>query len=246
MEEINQDPFSRYVGLSIIGHIALVSIFTFKIMFFPSEDIVIQNAIRVDMVALPDKKSEAPAPAIENKVTPTVNLEPKKEEIKKDEIKKVDTKAESLKKTQQTQNKALDRLKAMSALDKLKDEVEKKNQEKNVEKSVPYKGNVINKGSDLKGLSQLQYDEYFAKLEAHVKEQWILPQWLADAKLKAQVRVTIDDRGYITSKEIITTSGNTVFDNKALETMDKASPCPIAPSNLKNLVANEGIIFNFP
>ncbi|MCB0356091.1 MAG: TonB family protein [Bdellovibrionales bacterium] len=235
MEKTHRDPFLHYVGLSFLGHIFIVLVFTVKFIFFPSEDIIIQNAIRVDMVALPDKKM--PSPIVEEKKAP----EPKKVNLNKTPEKK-----DAPKLTQAKQNKALERLKALSALDKLKKEVETKKQETTLEKEELYKGNIITKGSDLKGLSKLQYDEYFAKLESHVKESWVLPQWLANSQLKAQVRVTIDERGYVTSKEIVTSSGNSVFDGKALEAMDKASPCPIAPKNLQTLIAKEGIIFNFP
>ena len=235
MEEVKQDPFLRYVGLSIVGHVALVLLFTVKIMLFPSEDIQIQNAIRVDMVALPDKKIPKATQKAEKKQPSKVNLEPKTK-----------PKVNTLKKAKQQQNKALERLQALSALEKLKGEVESEAKTPPQDPPQPYKGNIITKGSDLKGLSKLQYDEYFAKLESHVKESWILPQWLADTSLRAQVKVTIDERGYITSKEIISSSGDSVFDGKALEAMDKASPCPVAPKNLQVLVAKEGIIFNFP
>lgn len=239
MEKANQEPFKKYLGLSIIGHVGLIALFTLKIVFSPSEDLIIHSAIRVDMVALPDKQVPS-SPKIEEKKTTPVNIE---------QDKKVPTpkvKINKIKMAEKIQNQALAKLAAMSAMDKLKAEVENQKHSQAVEKPQLYKGNVISKGSDLKGLSKLQYDEYFAKLEVHVKEYWILPQWLADANLKAQVKVRIDDKGYITSKEIINSSGNNVFDAKALETMDKASPCPIAPSHLQTLIANEGIIFNFP
>ncbi|MCB0390747.1 MAG: TonB family protein [Bdellovibrionales bacterium] len=239
MNEVKQEPFLKYVSFSVFGHVAVILFFTVKLLFFPSENIEISNAIRVDMVALPDKKIPQVQQSIEKKEPPKAVVEPPKENKPKE-------KKLQIKNTKQEQNKALDRLKALSALENFKSEVEEVKNEPPVKQSELYKGNVITKGSDLKGLSQLQYNEYLDKLEKHVKGYWVLPQWLADSNLKALIKVTIDERGYITSKEIQTSSGDSVFDGKALEAIDKASPCPIAPKNLQTLLAHEGIIFKFP
>lgn len=240
MENINQDSFKNFVGLSIVGHILLVTVFSVKFALFPSQDIVIQSAIRVDMVALPDKKQEPAKINVAQKASEPVKLPDK------DAPKEKKPPIDKVKEAKSKQNKALDKLKAMAALDKLKEQVEKKDTPPPTKEPEPYKGNIVTTGSDLGGLSKLQYDEYFAKLEKHVKENWVLPQWLIDAEYKAQVKVTIDNRGYITSKTIITSSGNNVFDSMALEALEKSSPCPTAPSSLQTLIGNEGIIFNFP
>lgn len=57
----HRDPFSRYVGLSVIFHCTVVLVFTIKTVFFPSEDLQIRDAIRVDLIGLPDK-AEPPKP----------------------------------------------------------------------------------------------------------------------------------------------------------------------------------------
>lgn len=237
MESIREDSFKLFIGMSLLAHITIVVVFSVKMVFFPSEDLIIQSAIRVDMVALPDKKIPKAEPApVKAKVAPKPTPP-----IEKPKPKPPDLKSK--------QNKALDRLKAMSALENLKKEVKNEvPKDKEIPEENPnlYKGNVVTKGSDLKGLAKLQFDSYFATLEKHVRQYWNLPQWLADTDYKAQIRVTIDERGYVTSKEVVTSSGNTVFDNMALDAVAKSSPCPVAPEKLQALMASEGIIFKFP
>lgn len=67
----HRDPFSRYVGLSVIFHCTVVLVFTIKTVFFPSEDLQIRDAIRVDLIGLPDK-AEPPKPKeVVQKATPS-------------------------------------------------------------------------------------------------------------------------------------------------------------------------------
>ena len=235
--EQQSDSFKHYAGLSLIGHTLVILFFTIKTVFFPSEDLIIQSAVRVDLVALPDKKIDTtPSPPEPPKPTPAPS--PKTKESTKP--KKPDPRS-----TKDQQKKAIERLKAKSAIDKIKNEDTKKEIPKEKPEEL-YKGNVVTSGSSLKGLDKLQYDEYFGRLEQHVKNHWVLPQWLADKDLRTQVLVKIDERGFVTSKEIMTSSGDQVFDNMALEAVEKSSPAPVAPTKLQNLIATQGVVFNFP
>jgi colicin import membrane protein len=253
MENTRPDSFKTYLSISAVTHALLIAVFTFKMAFFPSDDLIIQSAIRVDMVALPDKVEPSDSKSETTQETKTPPVEEKKLEVQPETqvVKKIEPiiQPKDINKTKNLQEKALNRLQAMSALEKLKEQVEKVEPKKNPSENQmdsAFKGNVVTKGSDLKGLSKLQYDDYFSKLEKHIKANWILPQWLADSDLKTQVRALIDERGFVVSKEIVTSSGNSVFDNMAISALEKASPCPVAPDSLKALVANEGIVFNFP
>ena len=225
---IVDDSFKFFLGLSVIFHLGLFLFFAVKMAFFPSEDIVIKSAVRVDIVALPDKvqkpvpkappaKPKAPAP------------KPKVKTPKKKDLGKI--------KAQQS-----DAIKRLQAIEKLKASVKPKPAEPEQE----FKGNVVTKGSQLKGLDKFQYDEYFAKLETHVKKNWVLPQWLTDKGLRAQVLVKIDNRGFVIDKQVVTSSGNVIFDNNALKTIERSSPCPVAPDRLQALFSSQGVIFNFP
>lgn len=246
-ETASPDSFQRYILLSLGLHVSVVLLFTVRLFFFSSEPVVFQSALRVDLVALPDKitapvpsapveKAAPPAPPTEVKTAPTeptVNLNPFKPDGK--------TKADS-KKIEQKQDAAINRLKQMSAIEKLEQEF----RQDAANKARTFKGNVISKGSELTGISQLEHDEYVAAVERHVRSQWAVPQWLANKDLKAQVRVKFDSNGNVIEKKLIRSSGNTAFDEVVLETIVKASPAPAPPEKFVRLLGNEGILFGFP
>lgn len=234
------DRFSKNIGYSAIGHVALILMFTVKVFFFPDSSDLQQSAVRVDLVALPDKiqepqappkqEAEPPPPAKKHPVVQkekpveekTVVLKPKKDNTKK-------------------QEEALKRLKQMQALEDIEKDVKK---EKAV--AVTYKGNQVSKGSDLRGLSLLQHESYVSDVERHIRRYWVIPQWLANKNLRTKVRVKFDDSGAVTSRDIVQSSGNPSFDQAVLETLEKASPVPKPPEKLQRVLAYEGILVGFP
>ena len=227
--------------ISLAVHTAVIGAFTIKTLLFPSTDIIISQAIKVDMVALPEKKAPPQKVASSSKPKP----KPRPKPVPKKNIKKP-TRKVNLKDAKKRQSSAFERLNALNAIDKIKQEVnqQKKSPQKKQPKAV--KGNAINKGNSLSGLDKLEFDVYFDKLQKHIKENWDLPQWLASANHKAEAWVTIDERGYITNKEIVLPSGNQVFDDRVLDTLSKSSPCPIPPARLADVLATMGINFSFP
>lgn len=232
--------FKKCLAVSLFLHFAIVIFFSVRFLFFPSEPLILQNAIRVDVVDLPDKVKSLPEPTIAEPAEP----EPvaKQEPPKPKEIPKaVELKKEPEKKVETKQKDAFNKLKQLSALDKLK---EKKAEEPKA--TAPLKGNMLNSGDSLTGLEKIQFDDYFSKLKAHVRERWDLPQWLANANLSAQAGVLIDERGFVIKKQLIKSSGNEIFDNKVIATLEKSSPFPSPPPRLRDLVGSRGIVFNFP
>lgn len=254
MTESPSDSFSKYVMLSAALHVSIFLIFTIKLFLFPGEPLVFQSALRVDLVALPDKitsTAAAPAPAapapskpitapkVETKPVDekTVVLDPKKPK----DNKKPDPKA-SAKPDQNKQQQAINRLKQMSAIEKLEEEF----RQDEANKARTYKGNAISKGSDLTGISRLEHDSYVSDVERHIRQYWAIPEWLASKKLKAQVRVRFDSHGNVIRKQLIKSSGNPAFDEAAMDAVDKASPAPAPPERFAGLLENEGILFGFP
>ncbi len=215
-------------------------LFFMKAAFFPSEPIQIRSAIRVDVVAMPDKQ-KAPAPAAK---APAPKVELPKPEIKKPEVQKPEPpKKIDLKAAKKDQQKAIDRLKALQAIENLKAESEEKQKQ---EEPKEVKGNIASEGSSLTGLEKIEFDRYFGEVEAKVRENWNLPRWLADGNFKAQVLVLIDERGFVTKSQILRSSGNDVFDTLVRETIARSSPFPVPPNRLKNVLSLQGIVFNFP
>lgn len=238
---LQSDNFSRFVTWSLGGHFILIVLLTVKAVVFPSEPMEFKSAIRVDLVGLPDKvetpkPKPSPAPKPIAKPEPKPKAEPKPKPVPK-AIDKV-----NLKKAKSEQEKALERLKALEAIEKIEKEQEQKPQQPPQE----FKGNIKTAGNSLTGLDRIAFDRYFASLETHIRQRWNLPRWLADSNLRAVAHVTIDDRGYVTDKRIVESSGNQVFDNLVLQTVEQASPLPEPPSRLKSVLALRGFQIRFP
>ncbi|WP_413291966.1 TonB family protein [Bdellovibrio sp. HCB185ZH] len=266
------DSLNRGLVISIGFHVGLVLFFIVKAAFFTPESIDFTQAVRVDIVGLPDKldpanlspKPEAKenAKPAEKKPEPTPVVEKPAE--KKPEP-KVETKPEvklptktakkddgvNLEKVKSKQQDALEKLKAMAAIEKLKEEEAKKpapaaGTGKSTAGAAPIKGNQVSPGTALTGLSKLQHDTYGADLDRHIKQHWALPEWLAKRDLKAQARVYIDSRGNILDRKIIKSSGNPSYDEEVLATIDRSAPFPAPPEKFVSLVSVDGILIGFP
>lgn len=233
------DRFTKNIGYSVAAHVAVVLLFTIKVFLFPDTSQMLQSAVRVDLVALPDKIQEPQAPPKPEAAPPPAA--PKKQAVpqKPQEEKAVvlNPKKDMTKK----QLEAMNRLKQMEALEKLEEKTKTK------PPAVTYKGNVVSKGSELRGLSLLQHESYVSDVEKHIRRHWVIPQWLANRKdLKTKVRVKFDESGAVTARDIVQSSGNPSFDEAVLATLEKASPVPKPPDKLQRVLAYEGILVGFP
>ena len=215
---------------SFILHLGLFFAFLIKPLVLPSEQIISVPSIRVDMVDLPDKiveplKIEKP----ENKP----KEKPKKLKPKK---KKVD-KAKEVKTQKIVPNKlgksAIQKIKQMQAL--------KSDSKDNAETVV--KGNRLSKGTQLEGEEKKEYDFYIDLLGAHARRFWLVPGWLENEDLTTEVRVFLDEDGYVTEQFVEKSSGNSSFDQSVKESIENASPFPRPVEKFVGLVKLRGIIF---
>lgn len=236
---------------SLALHLVVVIAFTLKAFLMPDEPISLKNAIRVDMVALPDKRTgdltedpepttpdqkkismpaeEVPAkPLPDKEAPPTVNISEKK---------KSDVARETEK------NQAIARLKAF----KLLEEESKKKTMTNpsAPKKELWAGNIITSGTSLTGVEKIQHQEYITQIDRYVKDHWTLPQWLANGNFSAVINVRLDQYGNVIRKEIVTSSGNRLYDEKALEAVTASSPFPAPPKKFVYVLENEGVDFGF-
>lgn len=252
----NDEQFLRGVGISFAIHAIIVSLFTLKTVFFDEEQIDFSQAVRVDIVGLPEKIDPNKAVPAANKAEPKAALPEKETEktpptvqTKTEPIKdKKQDDAVNLEKVKSKQQSAIEKLKAMAALDKVKQQVaaEKKSDGKGNIAGVQFKGNVLSPGTALTGLARLQHDSYASQLDQHVKQNWSLPEWLAKRDFKAQARVFIDSHGNILGRKIIKSSGNPSYDEEVLATIDRSSPFPTPPEKFLTIVSVEGILIGFP
>lgn len=272
-----QDELSRGIGVSFAIHAFILSLFTLKAVFFTSPPIDISQAVRVDIVGLPEKLDtskplapkgstqkapEPPAPTPEPpkpevkeaKAEPKAPAPAAKPELPKPVVKKQDDTI-NLEKVKTQQQSALDKLKAMAALEQIKDEVAQENKRQAEQQAAPkptsgggqtVKGNMVSPGTSLTGLNKLQHDTYASDLDQHIKQHWTLPEWLARRDFKAKAIVYIDSRGNIIGRRIIASSGNQSFDDEVLQTIDKSAPFPAPPEKFVALVSVDGILIGFP
>lgn len=273
--KLKDKEFSRGVVISALAHSLVALLFIVKFNFFPSDEkFVFERAMRVDMVGLPDKiapqevsttppntspkaepepvtqptvaEKEIPKNQLPEKVAPAQAPAPKKE------VKGPQFSTEKKKKTADTKQ-AIERLKA---LEKLQQEAQadsraralKAAQEARTEalKNIALKGAVISPGTSLTGVQKLQHAAYLEEVERHVKKNWSLPEWLANGKYKARVRIKLNDRGYITSIEFVQKSTNSLFDESIVESLKASSPIPPPPEKFVRVVEVDGLTLGFP
>ncbi|MFN7904118.1 MAG: energy transducer TonB [Pseudobdellovibrionaceae bacterium] len=243
---------SQGLGTAILFHGLVVLIFTVKFIFFPESALILESAIRVDIVGLPDKISDIPltppAPAQTAAAPPKIETPPPAATPavappKMPDKTKMDD-AINLDKTKSKQNEALDRLKKLNAIDQIKKSLE--NESRNSAKAAaPVKGNVISAGSSLTGINKLQHDQYRGLLNEHVKQNWTAPEWLSNKKLKTQVLAKFDQAGILLEKKILLSSGNAEFDTLAMTALERSVPLPEPPEKFVDVVKYNGVVIEF-
>ena len=236
---IQNDRFSNFILLSFVLHLGVFILFTVKILVFPSEIPIYQQSVRIDIVALPEKK-----PLLQGKTKPMAKIQIKKKAEKPPEIKplkleKKKSHSEKKKQLKEEQNSAIARLRALKHL-----ETRKKSKEQ--PKKQEYKGNAISEGSSLNGLEKLHHESYLNQLDRHIRNYWNLPEWLTSANLSTRVLILIDKNGDILSKNLILKSGNEFFDQNVFKTLEKANPLPPPPANMADFYSTKGVEFRFP
>ena len=254
-EEVD-DGFKRFIVISIVFHLLLLAIFTLRAVFYPNEPLMLERAIRVDMVGLPEKtkalppavkeilKETPPAPKPEPKPVEEAKPEPVKPTLPKP-VAKPETNKVNLNQAKQKQESALKRL---EALQKLESEVnEAKAREAHAKaQAQPVRGNQVSPGSALTGIARIENDNYLTSIDEHVKRYWDLPNFLARANLSASVIVYLDQNGAVVKKVLARPSGNDIFDETVMASIDKASPFPPPPARLVNVFMVDGIQLGFP
>lgn len=257
-EPQQDDKLNKAIGVSVIFHALIFFIFAVKTIFFSPEKIDFSAAVRVDIVALPEKMDTITLPppkTPEATKTELAKPEPKPTPVAKVEKPtpppptKKETEAINLNKQKSKEKAALDKLKAMAALDKIQEDVANEQKKEAAAKkttAAKVKGNVLSAGSALSGLSKLQHDTYISDLDSHIKQHWFLSELLAKKDYKAQVRVRIDENGQIISRQIFKSSGNPSYDAAVLATIDKSAPFPRPPEKFSAIVQVDGILIGFP
>ncbi len=253
--------FNEGILISVIVHSLIVIVFIIQVTFFSEPLIDLSQAVRVDMVAMPDKLAANEMP---QKIQDILNEKPIKEKMEEPVAEKIekkaiekpaekvalpqkkiktDAEAINLKKIKAQQKSALDKLKKMSAIDKLRQE--EKN-EPAAKKPVIVKGRIISAGSTLSGLDKLQSDNYLLNLDGHIKQYWSLPQWLINKSFRTRILVKFDANGNVLFKQIVQPSGEPAYDNYCMQAIDQATPFPKFIEKFSEKYSRDGVVIGFP
>jgi TonB family protein len=242
--------FKKMVIVSFSAHVGLMLFFAFKAALFPHESLNLDSAIRVDMVALPDKVAQLP----EKTLIPAPPKQEVKAPVKSEPVAKPIAKPVVVLKSN-SKNKTLEKIKKLEReerekkiLDSIKEEVAEDDAKaaRQAKLKQLLKGNTISPGTSLHGLDKTEFNEYLGDFKNHVLEHWNLPEWLQNDTLKATVVVYIDFRGVVIKRVLLKSSGDTRFDGYALKAVDEASPFPQPPPKFVDLVKVDGITLGFP
>jgi len=239
-----------------------------KVNFFSKPELDLTQAIRVDMVGLPDKYTQAdianqqepqptkPKDLPEKEIPQEIPDEPIKTTVKEPkktaEAKpsKIDNDSVNLKTAKKKQKDAFEKLKKLSAIEKIRQAVEQEKLEKatkqNQASSRPIKGRVLSKGTSLTGLDKLQSDSYLVQLDSKIKNHWQLPQWLVGKPLKTKILVKFNSNGTLVSKSVYQSSGNPTYDEYCLRAIEKSSPFPPVPDKFTEVYKEDGVLIGFP
>lgn len=242
--------------ISLMAHASLIVFMVIKVSFFTKPHINLSEAIRVDVVGLPEKynpakksndlpeKIEKPAePALPD--APAEVKEPvTKTEPKADAKVKPQKDAVNLEKSKQKQKAALEKLKKMSAIEKIRQQVQNDKSAEATQKAL--KGRILAKGTSPTGLDRIQSENYLVQLDALIKSKWALPQWLIGKPLKTKILVKIQPNGQVGSAKVVQTSGNSTYDEYCLQAIEKATPFPKVPEKFTEIFSEDGVLFGFP
>ncbi|MBC7539202.1 MAG: TonB C-terminal domain-containing protein, partial [Bacteriovorax sp.] len=156
------------------------------------------------------------------------------------------------------------KLKRQSFLSKLKQIGNKKiksegNQKQDIglygEKSTNLKnlvmaGNKLNKGTAMYGdgnASDLTaFQVYASRLPDLVRPHWRLPSFLMEKKLKCRIRVWIALNGDVNRAEVYQSSGDSEYDQRAVEAIKASSPFPRLSEDFGKRGLNGDIALGFP
>ncbi len=252
--------FSQGIVVSVVVHLLVITIYVIQVTFFSQPVFDLSQAVRVDMIALPDKLDTKEMPQkiqdiLKEKPAEVKPVEPEEKESEKTPEKEIpksalpkkesksDQDAVNLKKSKAKQKSAVEKLKAMSAIEKLRQEAKN---EPAAKKAVVVKGRIISAGTTLTGLDKLQSDNYLLNLDAHIKQFWSLPQWLINKSFRTRILVKFDASGNVLFKQIVQPSGEPAYDAYCMQAIEQATPFPKSIEKFSEKYSQDGVVIGFP
>jgi len=255
--ETVDDKFTQNIFKALIGHFLLI-LFLYLLSlilgysFFSDSNKnvkieIIQSAVRVDLVAMPEltvqelKKIDLTETTIKD---PEPEVKPEvKNETSEVEFKKVDKKVDLKNLLSNFSNKEIVKK------DKSKKENKKSIDNEKLRKLI-LQGNIVSEGSSTVGttasLGAEEFIRYIQGLPDIVRPNWKLPSYLIDQNLRCRIKVFVASNGRVIRVEVFESSGDKEFDAKAIEAVKLSSPFPIPSKEILVRVTSGQIILGFP
>ena len=242
------DAFYPYMMVSFLVHslIAFLVFLIIKITGFLFDSsrfppIQVQSTVRVDVVAMPDMSlRELKSVGFSNKGW--------KEKFSSEADDPAVTKI--LKKKQ---NSFQNMLKGIST-QKVKNTSSKKSVGKKIDgkklKELVLKGNRLSKSKRItgKGVGDLSgaFALYTSNLPDKIRPFWQLPTHLMGLELQCRIRIFLATDGRLLKGEIVTSSSNEEYDERALSSIKTAAPFDEVPEEMQDRALRGDIILGFP
>ena len=249
---IDQDEsLKKFLGLAVGLHITIILV-AFISQFILGWNIfntkpdvtdvqVIQAAVRIDVVGMPKYTLQE----LKKMNLEQGNVEPEvKEESKSTETSKVEFKKQSKKVN------LGNILNSYSGKKIKKVEKKKKKYDKAALNKLVLEGNIVSKGVSATGDNNAEIDSEFKSyvqlLPDKVRRFWKLPSYLKEQELNCRIQISINESGEVIKMDLIQSSGEKEYDDRAMKAIKLASPLPRPPALALARVVNGDVILAFP
>jgi len=255
------EDFKKSFGLSLALHGIILLIFILKFIFFSESTLIdLSQAINVSVGDFTESQ-KLPPKMNEPTLVPTAELtapsqaEPINKTIEDKKTKSEKIKAPDSSLLKEKQKAALTKLKKATALEKALEKIKQdlkndsiKKIKEHIKNAAPANNStrIITAGTVLGGLDKLQANNYLQEVDQSIKKFWALPQWLKNTAFKSQLLVKFNMQGQILSLKIISSSGNSSYDQYCIRAVEKAAPFPAVPEKLTEKFSVDGVIIGFP
>jgi colicin import membrane protein len=253
MESLPRDSLKTMVLWSAAGHLALAAALALRAYMAPSQPLQLENAIRVDLVGLPDKP-KTPPPPVAPQPAPVQPTQPAPEPpppVAQAQVQPTVAppvpiaQPASPKPNTAAQSAAIRRLEALQRL--RQQQADQRRQEiAGMIEQRPIRGNQVSRGSSASGLIKQEQAAYLDSLNASIRANWSLPRWLQNSTYRARIVIYIDSGGRLLKKEFRQRSGNATFDEQVEAAIQRSIPLPAPPSSIAGVLQTDGVELGFP
>ena len=90
------------------------------------------------------------------------------------------------------------------------------------------------------------FERYLIRIPDIIRKKWMLPSFLINKKFKCRIQIFLAGSGKILEIKILQSSGNKIYDLKAVEAVKKTKFLPALPKEIANRGLSGDIILGFP